>query len=368
MVFYGFYVPVYFIDLCISIGIILLFLLFRKIFAKYLFNFLLKLSKKAPTHLFSQVFTSFEKPIQWLFIIIGVYFATRYFPLFDHNNLLFLRLIRSAIIVIISWGLYNLSASSSAIFEKLNDKYSLEIDAILIPFLSKVLRVIIIAVTISVIAEEFDYNVSSFIAGLGIGGLAISLAAKDALANLFGGFVIITERPFSIGDWVRTSSVEGTVEEISFRSTRFRTSADAVVTIPNATLANDSITNMSKMKKRQITFQLKLPYDTAKSTLETIVTQIRDLLMNHPEVHQDVINVTFDEYQENGYGISINFFTKTTIGAEFIKVKEDINFKIKGILEKEGISPAVPGRRLYVDSEADLLVKKRHSQVEGNEG
>lgn len=346
------------IDLGISIAVFLLFLLFRKIFAKYVFTLLLKLSKKVPTNLFSAIFTAYEKPIQWLFIVIGLYVAVRYDPLLNHSNPLFLDILRSSVIVIISWGLYNLSASSSTIFEKLNDKYSLEIDAILIPFLSRVLRVIIVVVAISVIAQEFGYNVSSFVAGLGIGGLAISLAAKDALANLFGGFVIITEKPFSIGDWIMTSTVEGTVEEITFRSTRVRTFADAVVTVPNATLANDSITNWSKMGKRQISFNLRVAHDTHRDRLENVVKQSDELLKNHPDIHPDSIHVRFSQFQENGFDIFLYFFTNTTVWGDFLKIKEEINFRIIDILENEGVSLAIPSRRLYVEQENDSQVKK----------
>ena len=167
----------------IALGIFLLFLLLRKIFSKYVFNLLLKLSKKVKTSLLTSIFTAFEKPLQWLFIIIGFYVTVRYYPLFNQSDPLFLDIYRSGIVIIFSWGLYNLTASSSHIFDKINNKYSLDIDAILIPFLSKILRVIIVVIAISVVAQEFDYNVSSFVAGLGIGGLAISLAAKDALAN-----------------------------------------------------------------------------------------------------------------------------------------------------------------------------------------
>jgi MscS family membrane protein len=346
------------IDLGISIAIFLLFLLFRKVFAKYAFTLLLKLSNKAPTTFFSSIFKAYEKPIQWLFIIIGLYVAVGYYPLLNQSNPLFLDVLRSGVIIVISWGLYNLTSSSSAIFTKLNDKYSLEIDAILIPFLSKVLRVVIVVVAISVIAQEFDYNVGSFVAGLGIGGLAISLAAKDALANLFGGFVIITEKPFSIGEWIKTSTVEGTVEEITFRSTRVRTFADAIVTVPNATLANDSITNWSKMGKRQITFNLKVTYDTPRDKLENVVSRINELLKHHSSIHPETIFVTFDQYQENGYGLFLYFFTNTTVWGEFLRIKEEINFEIMDILEQEGVSLAIPSRRLYADQESNLQLKK----------
>jgi MscS family membrane protein len=346
------------IDLGISVAVFLLFLLFRKIFAKYVFNLLLKLSDKVPTNLFSAIFTAYEKPIQWLFIIIGLYVSVRYYPLLNHNNPVFLNILRSSVVVVISWGLYNLSASSSTIFEKLNHKYSLEVDAILIPFLSRILRVIIVVVSISVIAQEFDYNVGSFVAGLGIGGLAISLAAKDALANLFGGFVIITEKSFSIGDWIMTSTVEGIVEEITFRSTRIRTFADAVVTVPNAALSNDSITNWSKMEKRQITFKLGIAHGTPRGKLKNVVKQLEDLLRNHSDVHPDAINVTFDQFQDNGFNVSLNFFTSTTVLGEFLRIKEEINFAIMEILEKEDVSLAIPSTRLYVDNGDDFQLEK----------
>ena len=342
----------------IALGIFLLFLILRKIFAKYVFKLLLKLSKKVKTTLLTSIFTAFEKPLQWLFIIIGFYVTVQYYPLFNQSNPVFWDILRSGIVIIISWGLYNLTASSSHVFDKLNDKYSFEIDAILVPFISRILRVIIVIIAISVVAQEFGYHVSTFVAGLGIGGLAISLAAKDALANLFGGFVIITERPFTIGDWIKTPTVEGTVEEITFRSTRIRTFADAVVTVPNATLANDSITNWSKMGKRQIQFQLSVTYDTPRKNLENVVQDLRELLVNHPDVHKDTILVSFDQYKENGYGIFIYFFTNTTVWSEFLKVKEEINFEIITILEKQGVQHAIPSRRLSVDNEMELQLKK----------
>lgn len=342
----------------IAIAIFLLFLILRKIFAKYVFKLLLKLSKKVKTTLLTSIFTAFEKPLQWLFIIIGFYVTVQYYPLFNQSNPVFWDILRSGIVIIISWGLYNLTASSSHVFDKLNDKYSFEIDAILVPFISRILRVIIVIIAISVVAQEFGYEVSTFVAGLGIGGLAISLAAKDAIANLFGGFVIITERPFTIGDWIKTPAVEGTVEEITFRSTRIRTFADAVVTVPNATLANDSITNWSKMGKRQIEFQLSVTYDTPRKNLENVVQDLRELLVNHPDVHKDTILVSFDQYKENGYGIFIYFFTNTTVWAEFLKVKEEINFEIISILEKQGVQHAIPSRRLSVDNEMELQLKK----------
>lgn len=340
-------------DLGISVGILLLFLIFRKLFVKYIYSLLLKLSRKAPSEFFSHIFLSFQKPIQWLVIIIGVYVAADYFPYFNQRNPLFLNIIRSSVIFLISWGLFNLSSSSSLFFSKVNEKYNIEIDQILIPFLSKALRFIIVAISLSVIAQEFDYDVNGFVAGLGLGGLAFALAAKDALGNLFGGIIIITEKPFTIGDWIMTPSVDGTVEDISFRSTKVRTSTQAVVTVPNATLANESITNWSKMGKRQITFNLRITYETPKDKLENVVKQIRYLLTNHHEIHPETILVNFDEYRENGLDIFLYFYTNTTNWAEYLRIKEEINFEILDILSNEGVSLAMPSRKLYIETDTE---------------
>lgn len=345
-------------SLGISIAIFLLFLLFKKIFIKDIFDLILKLSKKTPTDFFSYVCLAFEHPARWLFVIIGLYVALGFFPFLNRANPFILKLIRASIIALISWGLFNLSSASSRIFAKLNERFNLEIDLILIPFLSKTLRFIIVAISISIIANEFGYDVNGFVAGLGLGGLAFALAAKDALANLFGGIVIITEKPFSIGDWIMTPSVDGVVEGITFRSTKVRTSSQALVTVPNATLANQAITNWSKMGKRQISFHLGVTYNTPKIKLEKTIQRINDLLRNHKDIHPESIIVTFDQYNESSLDIFLNCFTKTTVYEEYLKIKEDINFKIMEILEDEGVLLAYHSRTLYFDSQADSVSPK----------
>ncbi|WP_163971451.1 mechanosensitive ion channel family protein [Oceanobacillus halotolerans] len=339
------------IVLGIAIGVILLFLLLRKLFTKYIFAMLKKLVSKANNTFLTNILVSFEKPVQWLFIIIGIYFAVRYYPHLSHTHEVFIQFRRVAIIFLVSWGFFNLSSVSSSIFKEINKKTNIHIDEILIPFLSRTLQVIIVAISISVILQEFDYEIGGFVAGIGLGGLAFSLAAKDALANLFGGIVIITEKPFTIGDWIATPNVEGVVEDITFRSTRIRTFADALVTVPNATLADSFITNWSKMGKRQITFTLRLAYDTPASKIEVVVQEIQSLLENHPEVHPETIFVNFDQYKEYGVDLFLYFFTKTTDWGAYLKVREDINLKILQILERESVTIAIPSQKLYVDQD-----------------
>ncbi|MFC4403172.1 mechanosensitive ion channel family protein [Gracilibacillus xinjiangensis] len=335
----------------ISIGVFLLFLILRKLFTKYIFYLIVKLTKRAKSELLNQVVEAFERPLRWVFIFIGIFIAIDFFPYLDQENDLLIQLLRAGYIIVITWGLYNLSSNSSILFMKINSHTAIEIDQILIPFLSKAIRVIIIVISVSVIAEVFHYNVSGLVAGLGLGGLAFALAAQEVIKNLFGGIVIITERPFSIGNWIQTPTVEGVVEDINFRSTIIRTFADALITIPNSTLSNEPITNWSEMGKRQINFHLGVEYSTPKEKLENVTNQIRDYLVNNPEIHQETLFVRFTDYNSSSLDIMLYFFTKTTVWGEYLRIKEEVNFKIMDILEKEGVSVAFPSRTIYMDED-----------------
>ncbi len=335
-------------EICVAVIIFLLFLAARKIFVKYIFRIIIKLSGKAKAELDTGMLSALEHPLSNFFIILGIFFSLKYLPLTEYQNLLVLKIFRGAVIAFVAWGLYNLTGTF--LFTELSRKLEIEIDKILIPFLIKVVRFIIIILAISIIADEWGYNISGFIAGLGLGGLAVSLAAKDALANIFGGFVIITDKPFSIGDWISTPSVEGTVEDISFRSTKVRTFAHAQVTVPNSSLANEPITNWTKMGKRRVSFNLGVANTTPREKLEKCVHEIRNMLENHSDIHKETIFARFEKFNENSLEILLYFFTITTNWGEFLQVKEDVNFKIMEILESEGISLALPRRSIHLET------------------
>lgn len=162
--------------------------------------------------------------------------------------------------------------------------------------------------------------------------------------------MIILDKPFSIGDRIGTSSVEGTVEEITYRSTKVRTFAQALVTVPNSTMANEAITNWSKMGRRRITFNLGVTYTTPRFRLETCIARIEKMLREHPQIHQETIFVNFDRFNESSLDIFLYFFTVTTNWGEYLKVREDVNLKIMAILEEEKVSIAFPSRSVYFET------------------
>ncbi|MCF6139006.1 mechanosensitive ion channel family protein [Pseudalkalibacillus berkeleyi] len=341
----------FWIDIGIALAIFIGFVLFRKLFTKYIFKLISRTTDKSSTQVLHKILLAFERPLYVFFIFLGLYMAYQSLEISREVYQVPSRLYRSSVILVITWGLVNLSSSSSILFNRFQHRLDLQVDQILIPFISRVLKFVIVAVSISVLAQEWGYNVNGFVAGLGIGGLAFALAAKESLSNLFGGIVIIIERPFSIGDWIQTPSVDGIVEDINFRSTKVRTFADALVTVPNANISNEAITNWTRMRKRRVFFNLGVTYTTPKDKLETCVKQIKTLLTEHKEVHPEFIEVRFDKYNDSSLDILIYFYTKTTAWINYLEVKEDINYRIMEILDREGVSVAFPSRSIYMEKE-----------------
>ncbi|MDD2234494.1 MAG: mechanosensitive ion channel family protein [Desulfitobacteriaceae bacterium] len=336
-------------NILISLVIFTFFIIFRKIFSTYIFRIIIKIAKKTPSDIVENILLAFEKPLRVFFIVIGIYFALVFLPLDNNYNTLIIKFYRSILIILIGWGLYNLASTSSAFFVKITRRLEIELDRILLPFISKLLQVVVIVMIISVIASEWGYNVGGLVAGLGLGGLAFALAAQDTISNFFGGIVIITEKPFSINDWIKTPSVEGIIEDITFRSTKIRTFSQALVTVPNSTLANEPITNWTRMGKRQITFNLRLAYSTPRDKIKICVERISCLLKNHHEIDQEIIIVHFNEFNESSLDIILYFFTKTTVWLEYLCIREEINLEIMKILEQENVQIALPSRSIYLE-------------------
>lgn len=330
----------------IAVGVLIFFILFRKVFAKYTIAGLNFFARRTETTLDEKIIKAFEKPIGFSFIILGLYIVFIYFPLTPSAEVILAKVLRSLIIIAVTWGLYNLCSADSPLLDDIKTKFNL--DDIIVQFFSRIVCFIIVAIGILMVAQEFNYDVDGFIAGLGLGGLAFALAAKDALANIFGGVVIILEKPFLIGDWIKVSGVEGTVEEITFRSTKIRAFDQSLITLPNSSLANDTIINFSKMGKRRVSFYLGISNLTPHDKVERVVNRIETMIKKHPDVHPDTIMVYFEKFSDSSLDIKFYFFTKTTVWSEHLAVREDINLKIMAILAEENVSLAYPIKNIYL--------------------
>lgn len=341
-----------------SAAIVVGFWLLRGLLARAVTGVCSKLAARSRTHLDNHLIQAFTKPLEWFFILLGFYLAFNYLSLTPTAQSFVSNLFRTGIIILVSAGLYNFAGSFEALSEEYEELFGAKIDKILVPFLSKVLKFLIVALAVTAVAQEWNYKIDGVIAGLGLGGLAVSLAAKDAFANVFGGIVIITDKPFSIGDWIQTPSVEGTVEDISFRSTKVRTFTQALVTVPNSTLASEPITNWSRMGKRRVTFKLGLNYGTSRPQIQEFVTAVESLLKSHPEVDEETVVVRFDGFAESSLDVFIQFFVKPTALPEYAAVKEAINLGIMDLIEERGLKVAFPSRSIYFENQGRFTLYK----------
>ena len=332
-----------------SIIIIMIFGFFKKIFAKYIFSFFIKICNGTLDNDDRHVFYAFQSPLKHLILLIGAYLALKnYLP---ENYDKFLKdLLGSAVVLLMVSGLYQSIEIYVSDENKINRLFNRKVDKILIPFFSKMVKLIIISLAFVAIASRWGYDVNGFVAGLGLGGLAFALAAKDLLANIFSGIILITDKPFSNGDWIQTSDIEGTVQDINFRSTKIKRFDNSLIIVPNSILANAPITNFTKRTMRRITFTLNVKYDTSSKQLKNCIAKIQALLVKHPGVDKETMAVKFDSFGDSALSIFVYFFTTTIVWDDYLNIKQDVNFKIMEILEEEEVQIALPSTRIYIET------------------
>ncbi|MFZ4405088.1 MAG: mechanosensitive ion channel family protein [Pseudobdellovibrionaceae bacterium] len=215
-------------------------------------------------------------------------------------------------------------------------------------FATKSLKVLVVILGVLVIVQNFGVNVMSILAGLGLGGLALALAAQDTAANLFGSITILLDRPFKIGDWIKVTDSEGTVEEIGFRSTRIRTFYNSIITIPNSVMAKEKIDNLGERPYRRLRHNVGLHYDSSPQQIEDFCNQVQKLLMALPQVQKDSINVFFNGYGDSALNILINVHVEVFSGDDELQLQQKILLEVMLIAENLKLQFAYPTRTVYV--------------------
>ncbi|RLA83571.1 MAG: mechanosensitive ion channel family protein [Epsilonproteobacteria bacterium] len=333
---------------------ILIFIFFQ-FFRLGLKQIVYKLASKTTSKLDDDILDAVKRPVDFLFIIIGANFAKTVLILDDGLNGVLDQLIRSGFIIVIFWAIINLLGHLSTNIQQITNKFGDKINPDVANFLIKSIRFFIFLIGFIAVLQEWGYNISGFLASLGLVGMAFALAAKDTASNLFGSLVIFTDKPFRIGDWIKTPEVEGTIESVGIRSTRVRTFAQALVTVPNGILANSAILNWSKMGKRRIKMDVGLTYDTSPETIANIIKDIKNMLENHKDINQDGMHIYFSKFDASSLNIFCYYFTNTTVWGDFMSVREDTYFKIMKIVEKNGSSFAFPTQTLHIEQNTASL-------------
>jgi len=217
----------------------------------------------------------------------------------------------------------------------------------MVPFIKELSKIITIIFAFFVIlGSVFNLNVATIIAGLGIGGIAVALAAQDTLQNLLGSFTIFADKPFLVGDLIRIDHFEGTVEKVGFRSTAIRTLDKTLVIIPNKKMVDSPLENLSLRNLRRMKFNIGLRYDSSTEVMRKIAEEIRQLLDKHPATTDDTL-VTFDSFGDSSLNIQILYFIEIVDYNEYMRIRQDFNYRIMEIVSANGAEFAFPSQTVF---------------------
>lgn len=220
----------------------------------------------------------------------------------------------------------------------------------LLPFLNTVVKYLIIAFGAIFVLQELNFDVAALIASLGVVGIGISLASKDTVENMFGFAAIVSDNPFKVGDFIKTSSVTGIVEEVGMRATRIRQLDQAFVTVPNNLLTNAVVLNWSRIEKRRLDVTLTFTYSATVDQMRQAVAEIRELLRNTEDIDPESVIVHFVDFDSSSLNVRVIAQVLLPGWKEFAALKEAVYFEIMAIVERLGIEFAFPSQSVYIES------------------
>ncbi len=334
----------------LALGIVLIFLLIRRLISALVIANLKKLVARTETLLDDKVIEALHKPIEFVPIIMAVFFGAQALDLVEPYTILADRVVQSMIAIAIFWAIYNTALPLSELMYKLDSILT----AAMIDWAVRGTRVFVIFIAGVSVLQIWGIQVAPLIAGLGLFGVAVALGAQDMFKNLIAGFLILVEKRFKMGDWIRVDGVvEGTVERIGFRSTRVRRFDKAPVQVPNSKLSDNPVTNFSEMTHRRIYWVIGVEYRTSVDQLRTIRDGIESYILGNDKfAHPPEVStfVRIDAFSDSSIDIMIYSFTKTTNWGEWLEIKEAFAYALKEIVEGAGSAFAFPSQSIYVES------------------
>jgi MscS family membrane protein len=268
------------------------------------------------------------------------------------------------LILSVAWTLLRLvDVSGQAVRERLLRRGQTQGIA-LIPGAARGAKVVLVACAVVFMMQTFGYEVTALMAGLGIGGVAVALAAQRSLENLIGGVTIYADQPLRVGDFCRFGDRVGTVEAVGLRSTRVRTLDRTIVSIPNADFSDRELENYSARDKIWFHPRIGLRYETSPDQIRYILVEVRKMLYSHPRVDPDPARVRFVSFGAYSLDLDIFAYVKTTDYGEYLEIAEDLNLRIMDIVAEAGSSFAFPSQTTYVENGVGLN-EGRARQAEG---
>jgi MscS family membrane protein len=346
----------------LAIGFLLVGWLFSSKISSLFIRLISQLFKKSDYKLSYQEYKEHvQKPLNFFLLLVFVFLASNFLKFPEEFNLapvdqfgLRMILLRGYQLLM-AYAITRVALKVVVILGEIMKKKAAETssrqDDQLIPFAIEIFKILIVIIAVLIILSAvFSLNVGSLVAGLGIGGLAIALAAKESLENLFGSFTIFFDKPFVVGDMIKVGNVEGIVEKVVFRSTRIRTLEKSYLTLPNKSMVNAELDNFSLRTFRRVKLNVGLLYGTKLTVMKGIVDDIKNYLDNYAHTNQDA-QVRFMNFGSSSLDIMVLYYIDTMDWNLYLEYKEEINYKIMEIVEEKGGDFAFPTQTIHLQKE-----------------
>ncbi len=334
---------------------VLLALTLRGAIASLIIAALRRIVERTETDLDDSAVDALAGPLKLVPVNIGLFVATVILGLNGADSI-GEQLNQSLIAVTLFWALHNAVTPVA----KSIDMLTRALTPVMLDWITKALRIIIIVIGAAAVLEIWNIPVGPIVAGLGLFGVAVGLGAQDLFKNLIAGVLILTERRFLPGDWVKVDGVvEGTVEKINFRSTVVRRFDKGPVYVPNSKLSDNAVTNFSRMTHRRISWAIGVEYKTTTEQLAYIRDKTLDYILKHPEFAKPPEVTTFmrvDAFGPSSIDFKLYAFTITTNWTEWLRIKEDLAFALKQIVEEAGTAFAFPSQTIYMDDGSEVFL------------
>ena len=336
-------------ELFFIIIIFFISMLLRELFAKLVISKIKKIVIKTGNEIDDKLFDALKAPLKLLPIVL-VFILISFFINLDSNlGLYFEKVNRSLITIFVFWFIHQSLIPLSKSFEKLQEHFS----KALVIWLFKSLKYLIIFLAIVAVLETWGIKIGPIIAGLGLLGVAVALGAQDLFKNLISGILIILEKRFNIGDVINVPfQAMGNVEHIGFRSTLIRKFDSTPITIPNYVFSDSSIINFSERPYRRIYWTIGVVYGTSIDELKKICLDIEAYINNSKDFlinSEYQLYVRIEKFNDSSIDILIHAFTNTNKWDEYLKIKENLAYKIKSIIENNNSDFAFPSRTIYTE-------------------
>jgi len=246
------------------------------------------------------------------------------------------------------WAFYRMIDILGSFLVRRAESTETKFDDLLIPLITRSLKVFVIAFGLVFVAETLQLPVTSLVAGLGIGGLAFALAAKDTVENIFGSLTVLLDRPFHIGDWVVIGEVEGMVETVGMRSTRIRTFYNSLITMPNSKSISAVVDNMGQRRYRRYSTMISIAYNTPPDTIEAFCEGIRKLVQKHPYTRKDYYHVYLNQFGASSLDILLYVFHEVPDWGTELRERQRLCLDIVRLAQRLGVEFAYPTQTLYM--------------------